>query len=539
MKTIILLSLIFLNIQAQALTQKESIQLLNKSFGYVNLELFNKLKSLNKSQTAQFILNYSEQELEIGYQWMDRTNFLMSTGFNCFMRRKYICDKKNKEILLKKNFDNFKALMIENNLQFRGVPNAQEIQLEDFRSQLVRGSGLTGRTQSKLYRLFQNSTLNTFIKNKNGFVDKMSLFFQNHFVSTLRESRSVTMMNDQFNLIRKYSVGNLKDLVKEITLDPAMLKYLDGDGNKCIKVDGSCVAPNENYARELMELFTLGVNGENGAGNCYTEKDIKNAAQALTGYSVDQFTKVVTFKKRWSDFDGNIKAHPKKPIFTQSCQVKGFDVIEQADSFVTDSHSLVDVLFARRGKQIARYITHKVLKEFIDPKHPSFQQLLETTQSKFFESNFELKVIYQEIFKSKSFYSDQNHLTHIRSPLEVFLSIYKSFSSQELAKIKINSITNLLKRSKQDLFNQPDVKGWRTGYDWIDTSSYTYRLEIVNYTFSKILPEICTANLKLFKKKVNLFRKVNNIPQDFKFKNCNSLNKLKNLIIGTDFVQKR
>ncbi len=539
MKIFILLPLLLISSLSYSLSPKESYHLLNKTFGYVDLQLVEKFKGFNKAQVADFVINSHSEEQVLQYSWLDKVNFLMESGFHCFMKRKYQCDSNLKEENLNQNYINFKNLLNETGIKVRGVSPAQDLTLEEFQTHLTRGSGFAGRLSSKLYQLFQSSTLNSVIKHENGFADKLSFVFQNHFVSTLRESRSASMMHDQYNLIRSHIFGNLKDLVTKLTLDPAMLKYLDGDRNKCIKVDGKCQAPNENYARELMELFTLGVNKDNGAGNCYTEEDIKNAAQALTGYRVDLYNKEVTFSRKWSDFDKSNMTYPKKPLFTQSCHVKGLGDIEKADSYVTDTHSLTEVLFARRGKQIARFMTNKILSQFIDSTHPKYEDELRKIQKIFYNSNFELKEIYKSMLTSKLFFSEQNKLAHVRSPLEVFLGIYKMFSKSTLVKKNVKSMTHLFKLAKQDLFNQPDVKGWRIGYSWIDTSSYTYRLEIVNRTFSNLLPQICKKNPKAFKRKVKLFNEVFNIDNKKMFKNCNDLNKLKRKIIGTDFIQKR
>ncbi len=539
MKTFLILTFVLSNSLSFALSPSDSYQLLNKTFGYIDTKILDKLKKLDKDKAADYILRYSLEEENIEYSWLHKVNFLMESGFNCFVRRKYKCDESLKEQTLKRNYNNFRELVLETKLNFRGIPKLEELTLEEFQNHLTRGSGFQGRLNSKLYKHFQTSSLNTWIQNENGFLDKMSLFFQNHFVSTLRESRSVPMMHDQYNLIRENVLGNFKELVHKITLDPAMLKYLDGDGNKCIKVDGKCQAPNENYARELMELFTLGVNPDNGAGNCYTEDDIKNAAQALTGYSVDRFSRKLVFTKKWSDFNKSIKAHPKKDIFSEACFVEGFDQIPKAQSFVTNTYSLIEVLFKRRGKQIARFVTDKILSEFISPNHPQYQRELNKIQKKFYKSNFELKTIYKSMLTSKLLYSSKNKLTHVRSPLEVFLNIYKIFSHQKLDKKNVNSITHILKLAKQGLFSQPDVKGWRTGYHWIDTSSYTYRLELVNRTFSNLLPKICKKNINRFKRKIDVFIDVFEIREDFKFERCADLKKLRKEIIGTDFIQKR
>jgi len=261
--------------------------------------------------------------------------------------------------------------------------------------------------------------------------EKMVLFLHNHFVSEYSVIKIPQFMYMQNNLFRKYSFGNFRNLTKKVTIDPAMLRYLDGNKNTKNK-------PNENYGRELLELFTLGI------GN-YTEKDIVEAARALTGWKINGLVSV---------FYPNLFDSGEKEIFEK----KGNYNYEQ----------LIDLIFQK--DECAEFICKKLYAEFIhyEPNNVYVKQLAKV----FRNNNYELKPVLSAMLKSEYFHSEQIRGAKIKSPSEFVVSSMKQLGIKNPDYSYIYSITSGL---QQILFNPPDVRGWKGQRNWISTNTFPLR----------------------------------------------------------------
>ena len=274
--------------------------------------------------------------------------------------------------------------------------------------------------------------------------EKMTLFWHNHFAnneSKVRDYRKLLLQNKTFRL---HATGNFRNLLVATAKDPAMLYFLDAGQN----VKG---APNENFAREIMELFTLGV------GN-YEEKDIREAARAFTGWDTNDLEFIVNKDKH----DSN-----EKIILGHTGNFTGEEVI--------------DILLSQDAA--AKFIVKKIYKEFVneDLDINIINLYAEILKS----NNYELKPLLKTIFLSKDFYSEKNIGSHIKSPVELVISTYKKLGLKNTPGIPdFNQSTTAM---GQTLFWPPTVAGWAGGRTWITPALL---MERGNFARSFLYPDI-------------------------------------------------
>lgn len=273
---------------------------------------------------------------------------------------------------------------------------------------------------------------------KNPLLERMTLFWHGHFACSTRKNPHLSQ--NQNNTIRKYALGNFKDLVLAIAKDPGMIRYLNNQQNKKGK-------PNENFARELLELFTI------GQGN-YTEKDIKEAARAFTGWQSD-FKLEFFFNKRQHDFK-------EKEFFGETGNFDGEDIIN----------------LILKKKQTARFIATKVYQYFVNATLN--QTHIEELTDIFYASNYNINTLMRTIFGSDWFYDAKNIGTKIKSPIDLLAGVMKTLNIKFKKKKSIFFIEKLL---GQMLFNPPNVAGWAGGKAWIDNATLILRLNLVNHLF--------------------------------------------------------
>ena len=261
--------------------------------------------------------------------------------------------------------------------------------------------------------------------------EKLVLFWHNHFVSDVEKVNLPQRMYWQNQLFRDHAMGNVIDLTKAVTIDPAMLIYLDGIRNR----KG---APNENYARELMELFTLGI------GN-YTEQDVQEAAKALTGWQVDGLTAYFTETR----FDDGEKTF-----------------LGQTGNFNNDD--IVDIIFTQQAA--ATFICRELYHEFVhvEPDEPSVAAMAQIL----IDNNFELKPVLSTLLKSVMFHSDEIRGAKIKSPVELITGTMRQFNVSIPDYIYMRQVAD---QTKQILFSPPNVSGWDGDKVWINTTTLPAR----------------------------------------------------------------
>lgn len=274
--------------------------------------------------------------------------------------------------------------------------------------------------------------------------EKMTLFWHNHFANNetkVRDYRKLLLQNKTFRL---HATGNFKNLIIAAAKDPAMLYFLDAGQN----VKGS---PNENFAREIMELFTLGV------GN-YEEIDIREAARAFTGWNTNDLEFVVNTNQHDADV---------KTILNKTGNFSGEDVI--------------DILLTQDAA--SRFIATKIYKEFVNDNVNN--DIIEDYARILKSNNYELKPLLSAIFLSKDFYSQQNIGSHIKSPVELVISTYRKLGLNNTPGVPdFNQSTTAM---GQTLFWPPTVAGWAGGRSWITPALL---MERGNFARSFLYPDI-------------------------------------------------
>ena len=268
------------------------------------------------------------------------------------------------------------------------------------------------------------------------FTARMTLFWHNHFTSSLQKVRSPPLMLRQNALLRKHALGNFGELLHAVSRDPAMIVYLDSATNRRGQ-------PNENFARELMELFTL------GEGK-YGEHDIKEAARAFTGWSIDLDTGEFLFRPRQHD-DG------VKVVFGKTLR-SGTEVL--------------DVLLAHPAT--AEYVAARLWREFVSPQ-PQPEELKRVAAA-FRDSRYEVRAAMRALLLTPAFWAPENRAALIKSPTELVVGTLRQFN---IAVGDPLPFAFLLGHFGQDLLSPPNVKGWPGGEHWINSTTLLARKQFL------------------------------------------------------------
>jgi uncharacterized protein (DUF1800 family) len=262
--------------------------------------------------------------------------------------------------------------------------------------------------------------------------EKLTLFWHGHFASGENKTRDYRMMLQQNLMLRANASGSLRDLLVGILKDPAMLVYLDNGEN--VKNH-----PNENFGRELLELFTMGV------GN-YTERDVREAARAFTGWTND----VLQFK-----FDEQQHDFGEKTFLGRTGAFNGEDI--------------VDIILAQNvtGEFVAAKLYRYFVREEISDANR--KELGRT----FRESGYRVKPLLRQVFLSRDFYSAPAYATQIKSPVHLIVSTYKKMGLREVPTVP--DFGRMSSSLGQALFNPPNVAGWAGGRTWITPATLLQR----------------------------------------------------------------
>lgn len=269
--------------------------------------------------------------------------------------------------------------------------------------------------------------LNRMLYTQRPLEEKMTLFWHNHFATANSKVANALLMQQQIQLFRDTAMGNFETLLQNVTRDPAMLIWLDNAQNRKN-------APNENYAREVMELFTVGI------GN-YTDDDVKQGARAFTGYTLD--------KNR--QFVFNPATHDAGP--------KTF--LGQTSNF--DANDILGVLV--RHPATARRLTTQLFEYFAYPNPDS--GTIDRLASTYTSSGFNIGAVVRDIFTGPEFLSAPNFHGQVKQPADYVVGALKELNVQNVGP----DITQHLRRMGQDILNPPDVSGWKGGADWINSST--------------------------------------------------------------------
>ena len=314
-----------------------------------------------------------------------------------------------------------------------GFDNFKQMQeAADATKQMIRKAAAQKKKEVNVAWLAQMATGKAALRNR------MTLFWHDHFAC---RPNFGSFAQQYINTLHQHALGNFRDLVIAIAKDPAMLRFLNNQQNRK-------KSPNENFARELMELFTLGI-GE------YIEEDIKEAARAFTGWKSNLKGEFL-FVKGQHDFGS-------KTFLGKTGNFDGEDII--------------DIILAK--PECAQFIARKVYAYFVNDQvdEKKAQQLGNT----FYKSGYNIETLVTEIITSSWFYEEQNIGSKIKSPIDLLVGLIKTFDIQfgnPYAPMFIQRILGEL------LLVPPSVAGWPGGQSWIDSSTLVFRLRMAERIFS-------------------------------------------------------
>ncbi|MGC1515921.1 MAG: DUF1800 domain-containing protein [Maribacter sp.] len=282
---------------------------------------------------------------------------------------------------------------------------------------------------------YANSLLNNTLR------DRMSFFWSNHFVTEIDVYDCNSFLYRYIDCLQRNSLGNFKDFTSEIGLTDAMLYYLDGvfnNGNN----------PNENYARELYELFTL------GEGNNYTEEDIVETARALSGYVERGEVGCTPVTYRADRHDEGSKT-----------------ILGQTGNWGYDD--VIDILFDQRPTEIAEFICRKLYEFFVHPdsrdEANNAQTIIDGLAATFISSGFEIAPVLRQLFKSQHFFDEEAIGVIIKSPIDFYFNALKE-TDFAYTDTTVASMVNYAGLLSQQLFDPYDVAGWQRNRSWINNN---------------------------------------------------------------------
>jgi len=306
--------------------------------------------------------------------------------------------------------------------------------------------------------------------------EKMTLFWHNHFSTECITVQEARLSYKHHALIRSMCLGNFKEMVKQITIDPAMLIYLNGDKN-------TKTAPDENYGRELQELFTIGKD----LPNHYTEEDVKQAAKVLTGWRVNRTTQ--------SSFFDVSKHDTSNKVFSSFYGNTSITGRTNANAGTDELNDLLTMLFAQQ--EVAKYIVRKIYRFFV---YYVIDESVETNvivplANIFRSNNYEVKIVIETLLKSEHFFDTLNRGCMIKNPMDHLIGFAKQ------TKLQFPTASNIQQQYghwqfiqqygiilSQDLGDPPNVAGWPAYYEnpqyyeiWINSDSLPKRNSFCDY----------------------------------------------------------
>lgn len=296
--------------------------------------------------------------------------------------------------------------------------------------------------------------------------EAMTLFWHGHFTTEARRATISQALYEQNAKLRKYALGSFRELLGAVTLDAAMMMYLNME-------DSDAKKPNENFARELLELFTVGI------GN-YTERDIKEVARALTGWTLDA-PPGTTKRPTVADASRTFCRDGLVPTFVKDKHDAGAKtVLGKTGNF--GANEVLDIVAAHPAT--ARFVSAKLVAFFgaADPKN----ELRDRMASKFRRTNGDIVATLGVLLTAPEFYAKESRGTLIKSPVHLLVGTCRLL---ELDATFTPSLAQVTAAMGQELFNPPNVKGWPGGRDWISAGTLAVRYHLPEALFDGKQPD--------------------------------------------------
>ena len=288
--------------------------------------------------------------------------------------------------------------------------------------------------------------------------EKIALFWHGLFASNFADVQQMTMLYEQVDMFRKLGLGNFRDLLLELSKDTAMGKMLDN-------IDNHADAINENWGRELLELFSMGI------GN-YSEDDVKEASRAFTGWTRDN----IEYTPFWPY--GRVAWHHKFDDGDHDYNQKTF--LGETGEF--DGDQIIDIIV--KQKATAEFISTRLYQYFCSDQIDSDgKSAINEMMDAYFKSGYEIRSVLRCLFKSEYFKSEKCRSSKVKSPIELVVGTVRISEAYSKPTLAIKDLVDQATFMGQTLFQPPSVEGWHEGLEWIDSGTL---IERVNFASSEI-----------------------------------------------------
>ncbi len=347
---------------------------------------------------------------------------------------------------------------IEELLNPDSQPDLERDIMMRYKTEWVSQAGLEGQQEEWTY---------TMINSKRPLQEKIALFWHGILVTGHAKCEYPRQQQKELDMFRTVGMGNFRDLLQGLAKDPAMVFYLDN----CMSHNG---AINENWGRELLELFSLGV-GMDGKEN-YSEDDVKEAARAFTGWTVTNSIPRYPYGKYEASFmyDPGDHDDEEKTFLGETGNLNGEDI--------------VDILVKQPGT--ARFVSRHLYNFFVadEPQVPAWKdtpprdpEAIKMLEEEYYRSNYNIGSMLRLLFNSDFFKNSQ--FEKVKSPAETVVGTMRLVGDHTTPKLGLNALTLTIRYMGQDLLNPPTVEGWHTGKEWIDSGTLVER---INFTADQV-----------------------------------------------------
>jgi uncharacterized protein (DUF1800 family) len=275
--------------------------------------------------------------------------------------------------------------------------------------------------------------------------ERLTLFWHGHFATSLTKVESVRAMAAQVEALRERALGDFAGLLQTMTADPAMLVWLDGGTSKRER-------PNENFAREFLELFTLG----QGA---YSEADVREVARAFTGWTPEGGLRMIDDSNPKFVFEEESHDGGPKTFLGKTGPWKDVDVVR----------------IALERPEAARHLSRKLYRAFVAEGTEPGPELIEPLADALRSSGYSTRRVMELILRSRHFYSSATYRRRVKSPVEYTIGLLRMLEVPR-PKVSLLAAATACGRQGQELFAPPNVKGWEGGTSWINSSTLLERL---------------------------------------------------------------
>ncbi len=295
--------------------------------------------------------------------------------------------------------------------------------------------------------------------------EKLALFWHSLFATGYSKINQTRSLLNQIDMFRRAGLGSFRDILVELSKDPAMIVWLDNNDNH----DGEI---NENYGRELLELFSMGI------GN-YTEDDIKEASRAFTGWTLRNAEYMSMLASKDSSWPySHIAWHFEFREHDHDTEEKEF--LGQRGNF--DGDEIVDIIC--RQDATARLVCTRLFQFFAaDEVDEDGEAAIEQMMASYFESDYEIRSVLRTLFNSDYFTSDKARYARVKAPVEIVVGAVRLAGSYREPTLGVNMLANQAFLMGQGLLQPPTVEGWHEGIEWIDSGSLVER---VNFAASEL-----------------------------------------------------